>query len=129
VTCLRRGRILYVVIGAWALFIWGRPRATADLDFFALVKEEGLDCLNALMTRAGMELDQAWRQWNPLLRGSQVRVQYRGAEPPERATCRGGTQAALARRLRSDGGRPLLLQEIQNFLRMRFGVLNRGPMT
>jgi len=78
VACLQRGRIPYVVIGAWALSIWGKPRATADLDFLVLVKEEELDRLSALMTRAGMELDEAWRQWNPLLTGSQVRFQYRG---------------------------------------------------
>src|SRR5512145_2026330 len=32
------------------------------------------------------------------------------------------------RGLRSGDGSALFLQELQNFLRMRFGVLNRGPM-
>jgi hypothetical protein len=67
-----------MVIGAWALSIWGKPRATADLDFLVLVKEEELDRLSALMASAGMELDVAWQEWNPLLRGAQARFQYRG---------------------------------------------------
>jgi hypothetical protein len=77
VACLRRGRIPYAIIGAWALAIWGKPRATMDLDFLVLVKE-GLDHLIALTTRAGVEFDATWQEWNPLLRGSQARFQYRG---------------------------------------------------
>ena len=30
------------------------------------------------MTRAGMTVDEVWQQWNPLLRGSQLRFQHRG---------------------------------------------------
>jgi len=78
VDCLRRGRFLYVLIGAWVLAVWGRPRATSDLDFLVLVKEEDWDRLSALMTRAGMELDETWVQWNPLLRGSQLRFHCGG---------------------------------------------------
>jgi hypothetical protein len=67
-----------VIIGAWALSMWGQPRATADLDFLVLVNEGELGRLSALMTRVGMEVDETWQQWNPLLRGSQIRFQYRG---------------------------------------------------
>lgn len=76
--CLRRARVRYAIIGAWALSLWGKPRATADLDFLVLVKDEELERLTAFMTGTGMEVDEAWQQWNPLLRGSQVRFQYRG---------------------------------------------------
>ncbi|MGH7823764.1 MAG: hypothetical protein ACREQ7_01095 [Candidatus Binatia bacterium] len=75
---LRRARVRYAIIGAWALSLWGKPRATADLDFLVLVKDEELERLTAFMTGAGMDVDEAWQQWNPLLRGSQVRFQYRG---------------------------------------------------
>jgi hypothetical protein len=75
---LQRGRVPYVVIGAWALSMWGQPRATVDLDFLVLVKEGKLDRLISLMARVGMEVDETWQRWNPLLRGSQVRFQYRG---------------------------------------------------
>jgi len=70
--------VSYVLIGAWALAAWGRPRATLDPDFLVLVNEEGLDRLSTLMTRAGMELDEMWLEWNPLLRRSQLRFQRQG---------------------------------------------------
>jgi hypothetical protein len=67
-----------VIIGAWALSLWGKPRATADLDFLVLVNRERLERLTGFMTAAGMEVDELWQQWNPLLRGSQARYQCRG---------------------------------------------------
>jgi len=78
VECLRRAGTPYVVIGAWALAIWGQPRATADLDLLVLAKEQELDRLGTFMTKAEMEVDETWQQWNPLLRGLQLRFQYRG---------------------------------------------------
>jgi hypothetical protein len=78
VECLRRARVRYAIIGAWALSLWGKPRATADLDFLVLVKVDQLERLTALMMTSGMEIDELWQQWNPLLRGSQARLQYRG---------------------------------------------------
>jgi hypothetical protein len=79
VQCLRHARVRYAIIGAWALSLWGKPRATADLDFLVLVKGDRLEHLAAVLTSSGMELDRLWQQWNPLLRGSQLRLQYRGA--------------------------------------------------
>ncbi len=79
VVCLRRERIPYALIGAWALAAWGRPRATLDVDFLVLIKEEGLEHLSAQMTRAGMELDETWLEWNPMLRGFQLRFQWQEA--------------------------------------------------
>ena len=75
---LRRARVRYAIIGAWALSLWGKPRATADLDFLVLVNHDRLERLTAFMTSSGMEIDELWQQWNPLLRGSQARLQYRG---------------------------------------------------
>jgi Nucleotidyl transferase of unknown function (DUF2204) len=76
--CLHRARSPYVLIGAWALAAWGRPRATTDLDFLVLVNEEDLERLSEQMTRAGMELDETWQTWNPMLRGFQIRFQSQG---------------------------------------------------
>lgn len=78
VECFRRAGVRYAIIGAWALSLWGKPRATADLDFLVLVKSEELGRLTAFMTAAGMEVDEEWEKWNPLLRGSQARFQCRG---------------------------------------------------
>ncbi len=76
--CFRRERVPYVLIGAWALAAWGRPRATADLDFLVLVNKEDLDRLSGRMTQAGMELDETWLEWNPMLRGFQLRFHSQG---------------------------------------------------
>lgn len=78
VDCFRRARVPYVLIGAWALAVWGRPRTTLDLDFLVLVDEKNLDRLGVLMTRARMELDETWLAWNPMVRGSQLRFQFHG---------------------------------------------------
>lgn len=78
VACFQRERVPYVLIGAWALAAWGRPRATNDVDFLVLVNEEDLGRLSARMTQAGMALDETWLHWNPLLRGFQLRFQFQG---------------------------------------------------
>lgn len=69
-------RVRYVLIGAWALAVWGRPRATSDVDFLVLVNDEELDGLGDRLTRAGMALDETWVKWNPMLRGFQLRFQF-----------------------------------------------------
>ena len=76
--CFRRERVSYVLIGAWALAAWGRPRATNDLDFLTLVNEDDLDRLSGRLVQAGMELDETWQEWNPMLKGSQLRFQSQG---------------------------------------------------
>ncbi len=76
VACFRKERVLYVLIGAWALAVWGRPRATADVDFLVFVNEQDLGRLSDGMIRAGMALDETWVKWNPMLRGFQLRFQF-----------------------------------------------------
>ena len=78
VQCLRRARVRYAIIGAWALSLWGKPRATADLDFLIFVNEPKLERVSRFLTEAGMSVDEVWQQWNPMLRGSQLRFQHRG---------------------------------------------------
>ena len=75
---LRRAQVSYVLIGAWALAAWGRPRATADVDVLVLVGEKDLDRLKSQMIRAGLKLDETWQDWNPLLKGLQLRFQFQG---------------------------------------------------
>lgn len=78
VDCFRRERVPYVLIGAWALSVWGTSRATNDVDFLVLVDEEELGRLSDRLTRAGFELDETWLKWNPMLRGCQLRFQFHG---------------------------------------------------
>ena len=89
VDCFRRARVPYVLIGAWALAVWGRPRTTLDLDFLVLVDEKNLDRLGVLMTRARMELDETWLAWNPMVRGSQLRFQVSACSTKPHRTLRG----------------------------------------
>jgi len=79
VDVFRRARISYALIGAWVLSVWGRPRATLDLDFLVLVSRGDLDRLGARMARAGMRADEAWLEQNPALRGFQLRLRRAGA--------------------------------------------------
>ena len=58
--------------------VWGRPRATQDLDFMVSVKTAGLDTLGHTMTSAGFQIDEAWRHYNPMLRSSQIRLHRKG---------------------------------------------------
>ena len=39
---LRSARAPFMIIGAWAVAVWGRPRATMDLDFMLMIEEEDL---------------------------------------------------------------------------------------
>ena len=78
VACFRSERVRYVLIGAWALSVWGTSRATNDVDFLVLADEEELSRLSDRVIREGFELDETWLKWNPLLRGFQVRFQFRG---------------------------------------------------
>jgi hypothetical protein len=78
VACFRRERVPYVLIGAWALSVWGTSRATNDVDFLVLVDEEELSRMSDRVIDAGFELDEAWLKWNPLLRGLQLRFQFHG---------------------------------------------------
>ena len=78
VECFGRERVSYALIGAWALTVWGRPRATTDVDFLVVVNEEDLRRLAGRMSRAGMVMDETWRKWNPMLRAIQVRLRFHG---------------------------------------------------
>lgn len=78
VACFRRERVPYVLIGAWALAVWGRPRATNDVDILVLVQEADLPALRDRIIQAGLTVDETWLKWNPLLRGFQLRFQFGG---------------------------------------------------
>src|SRR5262245_35969400 len=47
-----------------------------DVDFLLLVDEPGLERSAAAFVRAGMHVDAEWSDWNPMLRGLQLRVLF-----------------------------------------------------
>lgn len=77
-SCFRHERVPYVLIGAWALAVWGRLRATNDLDFLVLVDKQDVERLSRQLTQAGMEMDETWQEWNPMLRDFHLRFQSQG---------------------------------------------------
>jgi hypothetical protein len=66
--------VAYMLVGAVAVGVWGRPRATADIDVTVLVDEPGLDALARSTGPLGFAMDEQWLEWNPLLRGTHARV-------------------------------------------------------
>ncbi len=72
VAALRRTKIPYMLIGALALPLWGRPRATLDVDFMILAEKIPERLIHQLAD-SGFDLDAAWEERNPFLRGVQSR--------------------------------------------------------
>lgn len=68
-----------MVVGAMAVAMWGRPRATAALDSTVLSDEAGLDAPARAVSQRGVRIDDAWLNSNPLLRGQHVRLTGPGA--------------------------------------------------
>jgi hypothetical protein len=79
VDVLRSLRLPYMVIGAFALPAWGRPRASLDLDFMiqtVQVPETLISKLHGL----GYRIDEDWERYNPMIRSYQKRFR-RGRIP------------------------------------------------
>jgi hypothetical protein len=66
--------IVYMIVGALAVAMWGRPRATADIDVTLHGDAERLEALATRAERAGFRLDREWLQWQPLLRDRHRRL-------------------------------------------------------
>lgn len=64
----------YMIVGAIAVAVWGRPRTTADVDVTIRADAAALDTLTERARASGFAADDRWLEWNPLLRGSQVRL-------------------------------------------------------
>ena len=60
-------RMPYMVIGAFALPAWGRPRATLDLDFSIQTAEMPKELVRKL-NDLGFRFDEEWDRYNPMIR-------------------------------------------------------------
>jgi hypothetical protein len=69
----------YMVVGALAVAMWGRPRATVDIDVTLRGDAERLEAVAARAESRGFALDRDWMAWNPLLRGRHLRLTGAGA--------------------------------------------------
>ena len=71
--------VVYMIVGAFAVAIWGRPRATADIDVTLRADAEHLEALAARAARVGLAIDREWLEWQPLLRDHHRRLTSPGA--------------------------------------------------
>lgn len=77
VDLLRQARIPYMVIGALAVGIWGRPRTTLDVDIVVLAERSDLQRLGAQAATKAFRVDREWAERNPVIRDSQLRLLHR----------------------------------------------------
>lgn len=96
---LIKQRIPYLLIGGLALSFWGRPRMTLDLDFLIEIDEAGLEKLGILAKRERFRTDTEWLKWNPLLKGSQIRLEI-GRLPVDLMAPRDNQDRAALKRAR-----------------------------
>jgi hypothetical protein len=78
VNLLETRNVPYMIVGAIAAAIWGRPRATADIDVTVLADTAGLEAIAEQAASFGFVVDHQWLEWQPLLRGFQVRLTRAG---------------------------------------------------
>lgn len=67
-----------MLIGALAVAVWGRVRATTDLDILIAADEQDLEVFSNKADEQGFLLDRAWERYNPLLRNSMRRFRCQG---------------------------------------------------
>lgn len=72
-------RLKYMVIGAFALPAWGRPRATLDLDFIIQTAEVPEELVRKLAD-LGFHFDVQWDRYNPTIRAFHKR--FRSGRTP-----------------------------------------------
>jgi hypothetical protein len=67
VDALNELQLPYMVIGAFALAAWGRPRATLDIDF--MIQTTTLpEALSNRLEELGFHFDEVWDRYNPMIR-------------------------------------------------------------
>jgi hypothetical protein len=64
----------YIIFGAVAVGIWGRVRATLDVDVMIRTDDAGLSRVETAAEAAGLSVDHQWLEWNPQRRGVQLRL-------------------------------------------------------
>lgn len=57
---LELGNVPYMVMGGWAVQVWGRPRPTYDVDFTLSVSSEGLRAFLGALAQKGATVDEAF---------------------------------------------------------------------
>ena len=53
IQCLNSNNVKYLLIGGWAVGLYGHPRATKDIDFFIFMEKSNLEKLKAALNEFG----------------------------------------------------------------------------
>ena len=53
IQCLNKNRVRYLLVGGWAVGIYGNPRATKDIDFLIAIDDENIRHLLAALYEFG----------------------------------------------------------------------------
>jgi len=53
IQCLNSNKVRYLLVGGWAVGIYGHPRATKDIDFLFSVDQQNLDKLHEALLAFG----------------------------------------------------------------------------
>jgi predicted nucleotidyltransferase len=53
IQCLNSNNVKYLLIGGWAVGLYGHPRATKDIDFFIFMEKTNLEKLKAALNDFG----------------------------------------------------------------------------
>ncbi len=64
----------HLIFGAVAVGIWGRIRATLDVDFMIQMDDAGFGRIEAVAEPLGLTVDRQWLDWNPQRSGVQLRL-------------------------------------------------------
>ena len=49
IQCLNKNRVRYLLVGGWAVGIYGNPRATKDIDFLIAIDDNNIKHLLAAL--------------------------------------------------------------------------------
>lgn len=71
-------RVPYMIIGAVAVDVFGRPRTTLDLDFAALAGGNKLKTLRKTAAEYGYAVERGWEKQNPMAKDMQLRLSKYG---------------------------------------------------
>jgi len=94
----------YCVIGALAIGVWGRPRATTDLDILIALANQDRPRLQTTLEQQGFLYDLEWAEANPMIRETHLRFR-RGGIPADLLLPRSAHEdSALQRRRRQPLG-------------------------
>ncbi|MFQ5802024.1 MAG: hypothetical protein ACE5JQ_03895 [Candidatus Methylomirabilales bacterium] len=77
VDLLRQARVPYMVIGAMAVAVWGRPRTTLDVDIVVLTDQAGLRELASKAVKKAFVVDEEWAERNPMIRDTHLRLLHK----------------------------------------------------